>query len=256
MLRLFFLFCLLMSFTSYGQVSTKVQIGSAQSLTDVDPTLDPLNAGQISVLYDFTHHLSFSAAIGFYTVNGTDLFTWSSAANGGGLVEDYYMPEIAYSWNPSFSSQVLNFNVGGLYRYELIEDRLTFQLGAGVGIAHTNTYVNLLNQREELYQLSAGVPVTLEYLDRLYDGTFETRVEDLGSLQFNLPITGGLEVALNENLSLCADYTRYLFFTDYLDGIKNRTISEVTGGNDGLQFFSLGLKMKFIKYDDEDWEDD
>jgi hypothetical protein len=156
------------------------------------------------VQYDLTTHFSLLSGINFGHVGAADKFN---------------KPDLQ-ARNLSFQTKILEWNVMGEYNlFDLNEHRFTPYGFAGLAVYHFNPYAyDTLGNKVYLRPLSTegeGLPQ--------YPGNKEYRLTQLA-----IPFGLGIKLRVTSNVTLAYEVAFRKLFTDYLDDVSNRYVSEAT----------------------------
>lgn len=243
--KLMVFFFLVLALQVNGQIATHASLGSLYINGDVDPVRDPLNSFHFGLNKPIRTHLNAEVKVGFGKAVGLSGSYMESAQNGGGLVESAYEGIGDLAWYPNYISNYFYVDLGVNYLVKTGLEPLRFFGGAGIGIANSNTRVNLLNVDGETrysvkFPLDTPIDEAKESINRLYDGIYETKFEE-GGISGHIYLQLGIQFKITKDIYFCVDARHHITHSDYLDSIKYIAPDQESGNNDAVTMLSAGF---------------
>lgn len=228
-----------------AQISTQVGIGAMYINGDVDPVFDPLNSFHVAIGKNIGNEFRAELKLGFGKTVGLSGTYMESAQNGGGLVESVYSAIENRVWYPNYLSTYAYIDLGVNYVLNTGIDRLRFIGGAGLGLANSNTSVNLLDVDNELkYNIrlpnSTSLDEAKSEINRRYDSSYETKFEE-GGITPHLSLQLGVQFKVTRGIYFSVDARYHLTTSDYLDSLKYISATEESGNNDSVSMLTIGF---------------
>ncbi len=236
----------------HGQFDVSIGTGSIWVDGDVDILcgIGSVNSFDIAVDYQLINQFYFGASIGYGNAKGLEQFvSWQGKSLGGGLLEPIYQDYDSSIYAPYHSTNILTFSLGLSYKLYLSHDNLFIKVGVRAGYSKVDTYMNLYDADNNIYELPPSSTTSFQaqdptYPPELFDDSFETHMDNIGTVfQYGPRASLGFNITKNSYIGIA--YSIQILDTDYLDGIAWRTSLDKTNNNDMIHQAMIEYTHRF-----------
>lgn len=223
---------ILFPFFADAQYDFRIGTGSMWLDGDVDILcgLGSINTLDVGLDYQLTNYFYLSGSLGYGNTKGLDQYkTWGFNKSGfsqqNKIYEDYKDRRFAayHSTNIAFAS------LGLSYKLYMSTDNVFLSIGFQAGYGIANTYLNLYNDENQVYELPtiSGRPTGPLITPNLFDDSFESKLPESGSLfHYGPHVSIGFNVNSKGYVGISTNM--YLTNSDNQDGIAYRVAFDNT----------------------------
>lgn len=235
-----------------SQTSAGIQLGSLWMNSDVTSENQLLNSLGFSIQKKFSEKSTISISLSRARTSGFDFNYWSHTSGGGGLDGEMFEPFTeGNKWFPNYALSSSSLKISYEYSpFNKIEEgfrkKIIPLVSAGIGIAHYQSHINILNESGNVYQIFEEDRIlSIVEIKRKFDESYETKLSDMRQF-FPIAHLGiGLNFHISDIWQLIIGAEGIASFTDKLDGITRMNNGNPSKDQDILYLYQFEIRRNF-----------